>query len=343
MDYDPINIAPPGMKQGKYFPTVPGEYDRWAIQFGYSPELSDEERAELLALSILPPYTYGTDGDTMSSPGRNIDPRAKRYDMSNDVVTYTADRFIVIDNKIAELNEIYSDEGETKNDFTTTFYSLVRDKGRFMDAVSRQIGGVYVTRLVNGQDSVNAYEPVPYKKQKAAMNLIINKFLANGVWTFDPAILKNLQREKRATGYSSDGNEDPQLHEMVTGMQARVLAALLHPVVMTRLVDSAQYGNTYMPEEVLSDLFNGLFVRNEDPDTFKRNIQSAYVDGLISAFKEDSEYDEISKAAVFTSLTKIQDFTKGNFRDDETKSHYQYLNWKVTNFLDGKVFNFLEK
>ena len=42
-------------------------------------------------------------------------------------------------------------------------------------------------------------------------------------------------------------------------------------------------------------------------------------------------------------LTKIQDFTKGNFRDDETKSHYQYLNWKVTNFLDGKVFNFLEK
>ena len=47
------------MKQGKYFPTVPGEYDRWAIEFGYSPELSDQERAELLALSILPPYTYG--------------------------------------------------------------------------------------------------------------------------------------------------------------------------------------------------------------------------------------------------------------------------------------------
>ena len=62
---------------------------------------------------------------------------------------------------------------------------------------------------------------------------------------------------------------------MVTGMQARVLEAVLHPNVMTRLVDSAQYGNTYMPEEVLSDLHNGLFVKNEDPDTFKRNIQSA--------------------------------------------------------------------
>ena len=78
-------------------------------------------------------------------------------------------------------------------------------------------------------------------------------------------------------------------------------------------------------------------------DTFKRNIQSAYVDALIAVFKEDSEYDEISKAAVFTALSKIKDFTKGNFRDAETKSHYQYLNWKATNFLDGKFFNFLEK
>mgnify|MGYP006215644283 FL=1 len=27
MDYDPINIAPDGLKQGNYFPTVPGPYD----------------------------------------------------------------------------------------------------------------------------------------------------------------------------------------------------------------------------------------------------------------------------------------------------------------------------
>ncbi len=44
----------------------------------------------------------------------------------------------------------------------------------------------------------------------------------------------------------------------------------------------------------------------------------------------------------FTALSKIEDFTKGNFRDAETKSHYQYLNWKATNFLDGKVFTLLE-
>jgi hypothetical protein len=334
MDYDPINIAPPGLEQGNYFPTEPGEYDRWAVEFAYKPNLTDEERAELLALSVLPAYRYGTDGDAMGTPGRNIDPRTRRGDMSNDVVTYTADRFITLDNKIAELPEIYNDEGETKNDFTRTFYSLVGEKGRFMDAVSRQVGGVYVTKLVNGQDDVNAYEPVPYEKQKAAMDLITSRFLANGVWDFDPTIVKNLQREKRATGYGGGGNEDPQLHEFVLRMQTRVLAALLHPAVMTRLVDSSEYGNTYLPDEVLSDLFNGMFVAGETPDTYKRNLQSFYVDALISVFDDKSEYDDIAKAAVFASLQEINKFTKTNSRKPDVKNHYLYLNWKVDSFFE---------
>ena len=334
MDYDPINIAPPGLEQGNYFPTEPGEYDRWAVEFAYKPNLTDEERAELLALSVLPAYRYGTDGDAMGTPGRNIDPRTRRGDMSNDVVTYAADRFITLDNKIAELPEIYNDEGETKNDFTNSFYSLVSDKGRFMDIVAGQVGGVYVTRLVNGQDDVNAYEPVPYEKQKAAMDLITSEFLANGVWDFDPTIIKNLQREKRATGYGGGGNEDPQLHEFVLRMQTRVLASLLHPAVMTRLVDSSEYGNTYLPDEVLSDLFNSMFVAGETPDTYKRNLQSFYVDALISVFDEKSEYDDIAKAAVFASLQEINKFTRTNSRKPDVKNHYLYLNWKVNSFFE---------
>ena len=203
-----------------------------------------------------------------------------------------------------------------------------------MVIVAGQVGGVYVTRLVNGQDDVNAYEPVPYEKQKAAMDLITSKFLANGVWDFDPTIIKNLQREKRATGYGGGGNEDPQLHEYVLRMQTRVLASLLHPAVMTRLVDSSEYGNTYLPDEVLSDLFNGMFVAGETPDTYKRNLQSFYVDALISVFDDKSEYDDIAKAAVFASLQEINKFTKTNSRKPDVKNHYLYLNWKVDSFFE---------
>ena len=54
MDYDPINIAPKHLKQGNFFPHGAGFYDVWAIQFGYTPNLTDIERVELLSKSSQP-------------------------------------------------------------------------------------------------------------------------------------------------------------------------------------------------------------------------------------------------------------------------------------------------
>ena len=44
-----------------------------------------------------------------------------------------------------------------------------------------------------------------------------------------------------------------------------------------------------------------IFISNEKPDTFKKNLQSTYVDFLIEGFNEGS-YDEVSKAAIFSTL-----------------------------------------
>ena len=332
MDYDPINIAPEGKEQGNYFPHAPGLYDRWAIKFGYTPNLSDSEREEILSQSVLPELIYGTDGDAMGSPGSNIDPRAKRYDLSGDPVKYTTERIDVINSKIKELPSIYLTEGETSTEFRSTFFSLTREKGRFMEGVSRLIGGVYSNRVVNGQEGITPFEAVAYDDQKNAMNLISTKLLSNNAFTFDPEILKYLQSEKRAAYSPSRGNEDPQLHDLVLGMQGRVLAHILHPRVMQRLVDSAQYGNTYMPQEVLDDLFNAIFVQREEVNTFKMNLQSKYTDGLIDALADDS-YDEISKSAIYSSLNEIEKFSSRPYGDDSYKNHLKFINWKVNKAL----------
>ena len=332
MDYDPINIAPEGKEQGNYFPHAPGLYDRWAIKFGYTPNLSDSEREEILSQSVLPELIYGTDGDAMGSPGSNIDPRAKRYDLSGDPVKYTSERIDVINSKIKELPSIYLTEGETSTEFRSTFFSLTREKGRFMEGVSRLIGGVYSNRVVNGQEGITPFEAVAYDDQKNAMNLISAKLLSNNAFTFDPEILKYLQSEKRAAYSPSRGNEDPQLHDLVLEMQERVLAHILHPRVMQRLVDSAQYGNTYMPQEVLDDLFNAIFVQREEVNTFKMNLQSKYTDGLIDALADDS-YDEISKSAIYSSLNEIEKFSSRPYGDDSYKNHLKFINWKVNKAL----------
>ena len=335
MDYDPINLAPEGLTQGNFFPTGPGSYDIWAIEFGYTPSFTDEERENLLSKSTQPEYIFGTDGDAMSSPGINIDPRNYRGDMSNDPITYTSDRIKTLDAKIAELPDIFLVDGETSTEFRSVFYSLTSEKGRFLDGVSRLIGGVYSNRIVNDSNKdITPFEAVSYEDQKRAMNLIKEKLLSNDAFSFDENLLKYLQSEKRAA-YSSGRrvNEDPKLHDLVLSMQGRTLSHILHPVVMMRLVDSSQYGNTYMPDEVLKDLFDGIFVQREIPTTFKMNLQSKYVDSLISAL-DDNDYDEISKAAIYASLVDIKNFTRSQYGDSKTKVHYNFLNWKVSKALD---------
>jgi len=337
MDYDPINLAPEGVTQGNYFPSGPGFYDIWAIEFGYTPNLSDEQRENILSKSTLPEYIFGTDGDAMSSPGVNIDPRNLRGDMSNDPITYTSDRIDIIDKKIAELPDIFLVDGETSTEFRSVFYSLTSEKGRFLDGVSRLIGGVYSNRIVNDVEiDMTPFEAVSYKDQKDAMNLIKEKLLSNNAFIFDENILRHLQNEKRAA-YSPGrrGNEDPQLHDLVLGIQGRVISHILHPTVMMRLIDSSQYGNTYLPNEVLGDLYSGIFVSGEIPTTFKMNLQSKYVDSLISAL-DDDDYDEISRSAIYASLVDIKNFTRSVYgNDSKTKVHFRFLNWKISKALES--------
>jgi len=333
MDYDPINIAPEGVEQGNFFPTEPGPYDIWAIVFGYSQDMNKTERENLLSQSTKPEFIFGTDDDAMGSPGSNMDPRNKRYDMSSDPITYTVQRLKIIDNKINELPEIFNEPGSTYTELKATFDSLLRDKGRFAESIAIQIGGVYSNRLVMGQENeMMPYEVVPYSEQKRAMSVLNKHLFANDAFVFDPSILKLLQSEKRAASYGNS-DEDPKVHDRVLRMQLSALSFILHPRVMKRLTDSSKYGNEYLPNEVLEDIFNGIFVAREVPNTFKMNLQSAYVDGLIGAMS-DERYDEISRSAIFNSLIKIRNYSNSSYGNKMVKGHFDYLNWKINDALD---------
>ena len=224
MDYDPINIAPEGKEQGIFFSTVPGVYDKWAIKFGYTPNMTDDERRSLLLRSIEPQLTFGTDEEAMSSPGYNIDPRTKRYDMSNDPITYAADLINTIDNKILELPEIFSDE-ESFNNYTDAFFRFFRTKGRFLETVAHQIGGVYINKISSSQTDQTILNPVPYEKQKQAMSLLAEKVFANGAMNYDESILSNLVYERGTRERSR--NNDPDFHQLVLASQKNILRNIL--------------------------------------------------------------------------------------------------------------------
>ena len=146
MDYHAINIAPPGVEQGQFSDVKPGLYDQWAIEFAYTPNLSEEEIQTILNRSQEKGHFFGNDADDMRSPGRGIDPRVNIGDMSDDPVEYAIGRYKLVQEIMPGIVEKIKSKSDTWESVYQSYFILMRQIMTSMDVVSRQIGGVYVTR-----------------------------------------------------------------------------------------------------------------------------------------------------------------------------------------------------
>ncbi len=70
MDYPAVNVVGDKRRQGQYYTTVPGPYDIWAIQYGYSPGDSNPKKearrlSDIASRSTEPALAFGNDADDM--------------------------------------------------------------------------------------------------------------------------------------------------------------------------------------------------------------------------------------------------------------------------------------
>ena len=144
MDYAGINLTNDRSKQGQYYDMNVGPYDIWAIQFGYTPFEKDSERISLLERSTEPALIFGNDADDMRSPGKAIDPRVMIGDLSNDQITYSINRFELVNTMMKDLKSKFTKEGETYMNLRRAFYTLNNQSAIAGGVISRFIGGVYV-------------------------------------------------------------------------------------------------------------------------------------------------------------------------------------------------------
>jgi len=82
---------------------------------------------------------------------------------------------------------------------------------------------------------------------------------------------------------------------------------LIHPNILQRLSDTRLYGNDYDVASYISDLTDAIFKYdlNKSVNTFRQNLQVAYVELLLKAVDKDSRYDRVSKGVIIRELKAI--------------------------------------
>ncbi len=338
MDYAPTNIAPPGMDQGYYTDIRPGAYDDWAIEYGYSVGLADEDAEEarlqkILERSTEPALAFGNDADDMRAPGRHIDPRIMTGDMSSDAIAYSEGRAQLVKETFGELRERATEKGKSYQELTTMFNVLMRSYIGAINIATRYVGGVYIDRAVVGQPgATKPFTPVSEDDQRRAMKLIADYMFAPNLLPEAREYFSYLQSQRR--GFSHYGNnEDPKIHDTWLNAQKRMLDHLLHPNVTKRISDSAMYGNSYNLNEMMSDLTKAIFEADKkgNVESVRQNLQVEYVQRLIGAagLKGKSRYDSITIAAAIYQLQQIEKNYTSNRGNLSTKSHRNYIGWLI--------------
>ena len=345
MEYPGINIAPLKVEQGEYYTTTPGPYDVWAIEFGYSTALENNELEEsrintILSRSTSPNLAFGNDADDMRAPGKGIDPQAMIYDMSSDPISYASDRIELSQYLLDDLVVKYSDKGMSHQALRDAFGVLLRERRNACGVISRHIGGVYVDRAYIGQrDSSTPFRAVPYSEQKRAIKALDTYLFSPTAFNFSPSILMRLQSQRRGFNHISQ-TEDPKIHDQVMGMQNNVLNQLLHQNVLKRLTDSGLYGNKYNLGEFMSDLTVSVYKDDMrgDVNTFRQNLQAEYTKRLINVMNPDNTniYGHHAQAVALKNLNDIKNFIrKQTGVSSATQTHRMYIHHLVQNALDS--------
>ena len=344
MEYPGVNVAPPDKEQGEYYTTTPGPYDKWAIEFGYSTPLENDELEEsrinaILSRSTAPELAFGNDADDMRAAGKGIDPQAMIYDMSSEPIDYASDRISLTKYLLDDLVVKFSDRGKSYQPLLNAFNIVLRERAIASRVVTRHIGGIYVERSVIGQrGSTTPFIAVPYEEQKKAMKILNNNVFHPDAFSFSNNILDKLMPQRRGFNHFSS-TEDYKIHDRVLGIQKDVFNHLLHPKVLKRISDSGTYGNKYNLNEFMADLTLAIYIDDMrgDVNTFRQNVQTEYTQRLIKILKPSNTdiYGHHSQASALRALKSIKSYTrKQTGVSSGTSAHREYINHLIDSALN---------
>ncbi len=278
MDYARFNyIAQPEDEGVALMPEV-GEYDKYAIAWGYTPILdADSPEDELPTLRKWiedkngdPLYRYGRQGNSNDYTAQSEDlgddaMKASAYGIENlkRIMNNLQDWTYVEGSDYSELEEMY---GEVRSQFN-----------RYMGHVRRYVGGVKEDYKTADQDGL-VYTHAPKAKQKEAVKFLNDQLFNTPKWMLDNEIIGRLQ--------------DYGAVESMRSLQVSTLNNLLEWGKLGRMIENGALNGSeaYMITELFADVRNGVWseLRNGSAiDTYRRNLQRAHIERLETMFTGD--------------------------------------------------------
>jgi hypothetical protein len=349
MDYLPINISPPHVRQGAYFQLMLGPYDYWAIRYGYETGVDPRTIANQ---SGRPEYRYGTDDETTLF---GLDPRISSFDLSSDPLGFDAEQFALTRAIVQHLDARFAHSGGSYYDERIAFISALQNYALSASLATRYIGGEYTSRTHRGEAGGQPpFTAIPRATSRRAFELLARNVFAPDAFTLPPSLVRDLGQDY-FHGWGATFFTRPDFPALAysNSVQDSVLNQLFSIVNVARIYDVETTSNDVHAAIRLEDLFEWtrvaafaeLPVRANAASEAHRELQRHYVDLMIafqtypSAFAEAAGLPRESQALARYELEEIdrtvtQALHLGTL-DVTTRAHLEDLQARVNRALHG--------
>jgi len=336
MDYARFNyVAQPedNIPQELLFPRI-GEYDQWAIEWGYKlifapTAAKDKEILDKVVTQRLNenPRLWFGDGES-----RQDDARCQTEDLGDNAAKANALGIENLKRVMANLPQWTKEETGLNNTLDEMYKEVKAQFQRYLDHVIKNIGTTSYTPRPDG-DSRPAFVPVERQKQIDAVQFFNQQLFTTPTWLLDPKVTSMVG--------------EPAVKDYIQDIQKKVLSSLYAPNRLNfMLSNERRFGKDALGvQEFISlvhdGIWNNLKGGSIQSDAYRRNLQKVYlntVNNILGSMSTDDTETDVS-SLIRLDVIKIQSQVKqamNSSSDALTKAHLADINGRIEKILSKK-------
>jgi Met-zincin/Domain of unknown function (DUF5117)/Domain of unknown function (DUF5118) len=301
MDYARFNyVAQPEDSIKDFIPRI-GDYDTWAIKWGYSyfhdAGSANEEKQILNTLTREalknPRLEFGTE----ISP---YDPRYQTEDLGDNAMKASGYGIKNLQRILPDLPLWSREDGESYKELAELYDNLAGQFRLYLGHVAKNIGGIYDTPKTYDSEGY-VFEVVPREIQKEAVSFLNSQIFTTPEWILNQDILKRIRPDQGV--------------DALKKMQESVLNNVLAGDKLFRLMETGGINSSnYNIDELFLDLRTCIMseIKSHKPiDIYRRNLQKVFVEKMISFLNPGSvNVFYIPQGAAYDMQTMTVDLKK---------------------------------
>ena len=271
MDYARFNyVAQPEdhISTKGLFPRI-GDYDKWAIKWGYQyrPEFDDPfEEKDALRSEVTKKLKADPRMFYIGDEGKGPDPRSQNEDLGDNNMKANEYGVRNLQRVMANIKDWTAQDNDQYDDLNTIYKAVRAQFVKYMLHVQKNIAGKYK----HGRPGEKPFDAVPRSRQKEAVEWMGRNVLTTPLWLYPEDV----------TAYTGINTVEENVSRQTSLIQYLLASGLLNNL-HTSMLNATE---PYPVEEYLDDVFAVVWTPLDDADEtenrFKRMQQRVYCEML---------------------------------------------------------------